>query len=1142
VSGARIFPALPLVALLGFLAAHAENRAPTIGDLAKKSVDVRVDEPVAGGATQARERYQQFLELERGDPALRAEAMRRLGDLKLEAGESARIEKELAQGSPLDTTDAIILYSKLYAAYPHYERNDAVLYQLARAYEADLQGDKALATLDLIVKAYPNSPRLDEVQFRRGEMLFSGRRYADAQAAYGAVVAVGPSSEFYRQSLYKHGWALFKQGDGEAANASFAKVLDLELLDPKRTDATIPLARLPRAQRELVEDTLRVMSITFSYEEGAKSVDAFLSKAGSKPWAALLYATLGDLYVSKERYTDAADTYRAFGARDPDNDQAPVLQNKAIEAYRKGGFAGLVLDGKREFVERYRLGSSFWSKRADVPPAQAAPEVVRDLKANTQDLAAYYHEQAQASKRPSDYQEAVRWYREFLQSFPDDAKAPDLHYLLADTLFESHDYHAAALEYERDAYGYPAHGRAATAGYAALVAYEKAEAELPASAKPAWHRQGLESGVHFAITFESHPESIPVLVRAAREYYDLKDYPKAIEVADLVLARRPPVDPQRQRIAWTVIANAQFDQGEFAKAEGGFLQVLSLAPAGDKERPALEERLAAAVYKQGEARQASGDIAGAVTDYLRVAVLVPTAQIRATAEYDAAALLIQLQDWPRAIDVLEKFRRNFPASPRQPDVTRKLAVAYVEAKREGSAAVEFERMANAASETPDTQREALAQAASLYEKAGQAGAAAGAWRAYVKRFPRPFMPALEARQKLADFAAQQGDAQARAVELRAIVDADRTAGAERSDRSRYLAAKASLELAAPSRDSFLAVRLVIPLKKSLVAKKTAMQQALKEYAAANDYAVAEVSTAATYETAELYRHLAEDLLKSERPKNMNADELEQYNLLLEEQAYPFEEKAIEVHLVNVTRAAQGLYDDNVKRSYAALARLKPARFAKTEQGEDYRVTLESKPRVVPTPPALTPAAPAAPGKPAATATAPSPGPAPIPPALVERFRAATSLLDGSHDADAERSLAAMARDAPSLEAPALDLGILYAREGKWAEAETALNAAAQANPEDAAPRAELGLVYRALGRFNEAASRYAEALEAEPDSPRVHRNFGVLLDLYLDRPADALAHYERSLALSSDGDKQLTGWIAELRTRLGTRAAAQVAP
>jgi len=32
--------------------------------------------------------------------------------------------------------------------YPKYERNDAVLYQLARAYELNAQPDEALAALD----------------------------------------------------------------------------------------------------------------------------------------------------------------------------------------------------------------------------------------------------------------------------------------------------------------------------------------------------------------------------------------------------------------------------------------------------------------------------------------------------------------------------------------------------------------------------------------------------------------------------------------------------------------------------------------------------------------------------------------------------------------------------------------------------------------------------------------------------------------------------------------------------------------------------------------------------------------------------------------------------------------------------------
>ena len=51
--------------------------------------------------------------------------------------------------------------------------------------------------------------------------------------------------------------------------------------------------------------------------------------------------------------------------------------------------------------------------------------------------------------------------------------------------------------------------------------------------------------------------------------------------------------------------------------------------------------------------------------------------------------------------------------------------------------------------------------------------------------------------------------------------------------------------------------------------------------------------------------------------------------------------------------------------------------------------------------------------------------------------------------------------------------------------------------------------------------------------PRTHRNFGVLLDLYLQKPADALRQYESSLALAGGEDKQMSAWIAELKQRLG---------
>ena len=58
------------------------------------------------------------------------------------------------------------------------------------------------------------------------------------------------------------------------------------------------------------------------------------------------------------------------------------------------------------------------------------------------------------------------------------------------------------------------------------------------------------------------------------------------------------------------------------------------------------------------------------------------------------------------------------------------------------------------------------------------------------------------------------------------------------------------------------------------------------YKKAAEYKVAEVTTAATFEMAELYRTLAKDVMGSERPKNLKGDELEEYNSLLEEQVFP----------------------------------------------------------------------------------------------------------------------------------------------------------------------------------------------------------------------------------------------------------------
>ncbi len=144
-----------------------------------------------------------------------------------------------------------------------------------------------------------------------------------------------------------------------------------------------------------------------------------------------------------------------------------------------------------------------------------------------------------------------------------------------------------------------------------------------------------------------------------------------------------------------------------------------------------------------------------------------------------------------------------------------------------------------------------------------------------------------------------------------------------------------LELAHPYWETFAAAKLTAPLKKSMKRKKARMEDALTAYNKAADYGVAEVTTVATYQVAEIYYQLSKDLMASEKPVDLNEEELEQYEMLLEEQAFPFEEKAIELYEVNVSRAASGLYDQAVKDSYGRLAELMPGRYAKSERSENY---------------------------------------------------------------------------------------------------------------------------------------------------------------------------------------------------------------
>jgi TolA-binding protein len=920
------------------------DRAPpadraTVGSLKSRAgtpptrpaTEVAIGDEEAARA-RAMAQYQQFLALEAGPGPLRREAMRRLADLNMEAGAAADALADDAEASRPYYREAVRLYSAL-LAFPEATDREQVLYQLSRAQDGAGDGDAALASLDRLAADHPAGSNTDEAQFRRAETYFVRQDYPAAQAAYAAVLANGPASAFHEQSLYKHGWALFKQGRHEESLTSFLPLLDLQLGGSGDTPAVqARLDAMGRAQRELIDDTLRVAAITLEYTGGAPAIPAALAAAGDPAWSWLIYQAVGDLYLDKQRYRDAAEAYVAYVDVAPDAEPAPALQQAAIDAYSRGKFPSLVLTAKQQYVERYGLDAAWWQQRGGQAAAGAVGErVAGELKTHLSDLAEHDHAAAQQSKAPADYARAAGWYERYLAYFPTDPEAAQRSFLLGELQFEARQFGAARDAYLRAAYAYPGYPQAPEAGYAALLAAREQERLLDGDAQLAWHAETREQALAFAAAFPGHAEAGAVLTNVAEDLFASGDLARAEQVAGLVLTLQPPASRELERTAWTVTAHAQFDQARYADAEGSYLRLRTyeLPP---QQLAEVDTRIAASVYRQGEQAAAEGRVDQAVQDYLRVAAVVPDAAIRPNALYDAATLLLNNRRWGEASGLLQQFRRDFPGHQFNTDVTAKLAVVLREDGRSAEAAAEYERIAAADGTEPDLARESLWQAAGLY---GQAGARADESRVYarvVERFPAPFAEAQEARQKLAELAA--GNAPERQRWLEAVVAADATAGAARTDRSRYLAAKASLELARPARDAFVATALVMPLKQSLQLKKQRMEAALAAYARAAAFGVGEVTTAATHETGDLYYQLSRDLLASPRPPDLDADALEQYELLLEEQAFPFEEKAQELYLANVARAAEGVWDEWVQASYARLAAIAPARYAREERSTD----------------------------------------------------------------------------------------------------------------------------------------------------------------------------------------------------------------
>jgi TolA-binding protein len=1028
----RVRTSLLLLAPALAVACASNPNERTLAELEHVKPDVS-DVQVENSMDQAMVGYRKFLE-EAPESTLTPEAMRRLADLKLEKEygllggkgsaelpapeaparvpiprekprQSARAERaEAASGfGPESDSDfeqratgaarpkpaadiaalelpggqmapsagpleAIKLYDQILATYPHYPHADSVLYQKARALDELGRVDEAITVMERLIDQYPDSSHIDEVQFRRGEYYFTRKKWLKAEGAYTAIKRIGAGTEYYPLALYKLGWTFYKQDMLDEALGEFTALLDWAVANGHDLDHA-----KDEDEERRIADTYRVISLCFSNLGGPEVVQKYFAEHGARDYEDRLYAHLAEFYFDKRRYQDAAKTYDAFVALHPLHHSSPKFSMRVVEIYEAGNFPKLVLESKKAFAATYGLQSEYW-RHFDV---KESPEVLAYLMTNLQDLAGYYHalyqNAEQKDDKPANFDEAARWYRAYLASFPADEGTPAINHRLADLLLEHQDFGDAAREYERTAYDYPEHAQAAAAGYAAIYAHREDEKRASGDEQAAIRRQAVDSTLKFVARFPAHEHAAKVLGAAVGDLYDMKDYAAALANARKLIDGYPQAEVEIRRNAWAVVANASLDTADYAQAEQAYGRVLELTSADDPKRQAVVDDLAASIYKQGEQANAAGNFRGAADSFLRVSQAAPTSKIRPLAEYDASAALIHLSDWTGAAQVLESFQKEHPEHELHADATKQLAFVYKQEGNPARAADEYVRIAAQAKE-PDARREALLVAGDLYEGAKVTDRALTVYLDYVSQFPEPLETAVETRFKIAGIHNRKGDDKSYRGQLREIVKLDRAAGAGRTARIRFLAAQSALVLTDESWRRFDEVKLVQPFEKNLKEKKRRMDAALDAYGRLVDYEVASVTAAATFYMAELYGQFGKALVDSERPASLGPAELEEYAKALADEARPFQQRALEIHEKNAELMASGIYDPWIERSLARLAVLQPDRYAKFEARTGWLASLDryayEAPRTIAAP-APTPSRETAPAEP--VPAAPDPG-------------------------------------------------------------------------------------------------------------------------------------------------------------------------
>lgn len=802
--------------------------------------------------------------------------------------------------------------------YPDAKTNDKTLYQLARTYDQLGDHEHSMAALVQLSEKYPASPHYPEAQFRIGENAFIRQDYITAEDAYSEAIFTSVGDAFYERSLFKRGWARYKQGLYLEAADDYLAALKSHQFGDYET--------LSSSDKDQFDEYFRAIGLTFANLQNADTLQEFFSSETDFKYLYQTYTVISDIYIKQERYSDAAETLTQFIVANPDSPKIPLAYLKIIEIWKAAEFKNRFQDALEIFYTKFNPDSSYWKNQHNEPDKAFVFDSLRNYSLL---VTGYYQEAYLNTRKKGQFDLANLWYQRYLKHYSAYARQDKAYLLYAELLAHENRAQEALRYFELAAYD----GDIILnkeAAYATIDLSNKLHREQ--TSNTIWLDKHIRYSLTSAQLYPADARYHAVALHAAELAFNHGRFDDAITLANIL------PDSARDEILYSanVIKGLAYQKLlQHQNAETIFADLLT-QPLDEKELKRQRDNLALTIYQQAEFDIKNGNAESAIQNFARISKSAPTSDIAPTALYEAIAVSMQHQQWNNAITYIHQFQQLYPKHTLYNDATRQLSSAYLASGQGIKAAQAFEQISEQ-EENQDVKMAALWQAAELYESKNNFDAAIRSYRSYATAYSHPYPQYMEAMYKLTQLYGKTKERDKILFWQEKIADADKHASkGSKTDRTNHIAASVLVELARSKHGQFSQTQLVEPLATNLRVKKKLMQEAIALYGQASVYNYTDITTEATYAIAHIYQDFSSALLNSERPKNLKDEELEQYNILIEDQAFPFEEKAIEFYEINLTRIKDGTSTQWISQSYTQLTKLFPVRYNRKGKLDIYR--------------------------------------------------------------------------------------------------------------------------------------------------------------------------------------------------------------